>query len=87
MLGEWLKFGNPDGPLSLSLMKCRMKAGLVVGVCFPKQRCDYGMSAIGTFRTSQPWCVMSAVEVRADDGRVFVNFRLVESECGAVAVG
>jgi hypothetical protein len=25
-------------------------------------------SAIGTFRTSQPWCVMSAVEVRADEG-------------------
>ena len=32
-------------------------------------------SGIDTFRTSQPWCVMSAVEVRADDGRVFVNFR------------
>jgi len=25
-------------------------------------------SAVGTFRTSQPWCVMSAVEVRADEG-------------------
>jgi hypothetical protein len=25
-------------------------------------------SGIDTFRTSQPWCVMSAVEVRADEG-------------------
>ena len=26
------------------------------------------MTASGTFRTSQPWCVISAVEVRADEG-------------------
>jgi hypothetical protein len=26
-------------------------------------------NTIGTFRTSQPSCVMSAVEVRADEGR------------------
>jgi hypothetical protein len=31
-------------------------------------------SGAGTFRTSQPWCVMSAVEVRADEGEGRFDF-------------
>ena len=42
-------------------------------------------SLVGTFRTSQPWCVMSAVEVRADEGagRFDFSFGPISEVCSS----